>query len=607
MKQLIFLSLLITLFSTGCKEDVDGPGSANPDPTTSNFSNPFLSGNNVNADFKGRITDQNGNPVANAFVNIGSKFSTTNEYGFYKISNVSVDASFALIKVLAGDHFDQFRNLKPQVSKDNIVDIQMIPRMYNQFFEATDGGTIQIANGGSVVFEPSSIVDENGNAYTGQVSIASTYLDPTDMALPSYMPGSIAAVDAEGNGVAMITYGMIGVEMVGSNGRPLQIAPDRKAQISFPVADAQIGHAPDAIPLWYFNESAGIWHEETSATRNGNTYNAEVSHFSFWNCDIPVDYTTLEGTINCEVHSNVNLYINLERPDGSSATGYTDVNGFFSGIIPASEVLIMEVYSYACGFETSLYTTTIGPFSSPTDLGSFDIECTPPYETPLLTGSVVDCDGTPMEGIAVMFEGANLSNAYALTSADGTFDYAAYCFEAGTINYTLVDFDNLLQGISDEVTVDTEVSTEYDLGALAFCETTALVNHMTYEEGDYEFVYPFTQITDTNSCTTFHAYLNPLSFEDDMMTLIFETLDEPGPADFCLQGSYVTRNLPDGAYYMGYMNSYDVIITDINFSSGVYTLISGTYSANVNVTIFNGNNPTEDYTATASGSFHFEP
>ena len=35
--------------------------------------------------------------------------------------------------------------------------------------------------------------------------------------------------------------------------------------------------------LWYFDEDAGLWKEEGSATLSGNVYTANVSHLSYWN------------------------------------------------------------------------------------------------------------------------------------------------------------------------------------------------------------------------------------------------------------------------------------------------------------------------------------
>ncbi len=607
MKQLFLLALLISLFATGCREDDDRGTPQNADPTERTYTNTFLSGSSVTADFKGRITDKDGNAVANAFVEIGGSFATTNEYGFYKISNASVDADFALIKVLANNYFDQFRNLKPRTAHDNVVDIQMIPKVYSSFFNAADGGTVQVENGGSVVFQPNSLVDEDGEPYSGQVIIASTYLDPTDMALPAYMPGSIAAVDRDGNNVAMITYGMIGIEILSSSGEALQIGPDYTAQITFPITEAQMGHAPEIMPLWYFDESTGVWYEEESATKMGNTYTAEVRHFSFWNCDIPVEYVYLEGTLDYEGSIPNSLYIKFVRPNGSSANGLANANGYFAGIVPANEELSMTVYSYSCGEEVSLYTTTVGPFSDDVDLGTIEIESIPTIPAYVFTGSVVDCDGLPLEGISIVYNvGGGGAGSYALTSADGSFEFSVFCLSSGTLEYTLVDLDNLLQGVSAELTVDGGADGFYDMGEVAFCEVTEIDNFLTYTEGDNEFVYTSVQVADSTLCSTLTAFVNPINFQGGMVYFYFETAEVPGLAAMCSGGTFVSYSMDNGSIYNASMSISGLNITDVEYAAGAYTLLEGTYTGTVSVNIVNGND-VESYEATASGAFHFEP
>ena len=52
---------------------------------------------------------------------------------------------------------------------------------------------------------------------------------------------------------------------------------------------SQTGIAPETINLWYFDEENGYWKEEGQAIKDGNKYVAEVTHFTWWNCDILFD------------------------------------------------------------------------------------------------------------------------------------------------------------------------------------------------------------------------------------------------------------------------------------------------------------------------------
>lgn len=607
MKQLFLIALLISLLATGCRDDDDRVTHSNSEPIARTYTNTFLSGSNATANFKGRITDKDGNAVVSAFVQIGSSFATTNQYGFYKISNASVDADFALIKVMANNYFDQYRNLKPRAGNDNVVDIQMIPKVYNYFFEASEGGTVQVESGGIVEFEPNSLVDGEGNPYSGQVIIASTYLDPTDMALPAYMPGSIAAVDRDGNNVAMITYGMIGIEILSSSGEALQIGPDYTAQITFPIADEQMAHAPEIMPLWYFDESTGMWYEEESATKIGNTYTAEVRHFSFWNCDIPIPFVFIEGTLNYEGLGAATLYVKFTRPNGSSAIGHTNAEGYFSGLVPANEELIMSVYSYACGAQTPLYTANVGSYSADVDLGTLEIDGSPMFSSPVFSGTVVDCDGTAMPGIAVMYNAPGSPSSYTLSGADGSFDFGIYCFDSGTLEYTLVDLNNLLLGTTAEQSVNSSTTETYDLGELSFCEVTEIIDFLSYSEGENQFMYPYVLAIDSEACTSVTAYVNLINLQQGQVNFSFFTAIAPSSVGTCSTPTLISYALPDSSIYFGNMNISELIITDVQFFAGAYTLLAGTYTGSVSVTIMDGNNVIDSYSSTASGAFHFAP
>jgi len=147
-----------------------------------------------------------------------------------------------------------------------------------------DGGTIETNDGAKVTFGSNTIIDSNGNLYNGSVSVYAHWYDPTSEDLSLTMPGDLRATDALGNEVQLATFGMLAVELETPDGQPLNISEGNTAELTFPLEELADG-APNEIPLWYLDEESGIWKEEGQATKVGNTYVGEVSHFSFWNCD----------------------------------------------------------------------------------------------------------------------------------------------------------------------------------------------------------------------------------------------------------------------------------------------------------------------------------
>ena len=81
--------------------------------------------------------------------------------------------------------------------------------------------------------------------------------------------------------------------------------------------------------------------EDGQAFKNGNNYNGDVSHFSWWNCDVP------SGTVNFSMQllnmslaplSNVAVTITANGQLFNSRTNYTNVNGEIYGTIPAKGI-----------------------------------------------------------------------------------------------------------------------------------------------------------------------------------------------------------------------------------------------------------------------------
>jgi hypothetical protein len=54
----------------------------------------------------------------------------------------------------------------------------------------------------------------------------------------------------------------------------------------------------DQIPMWWFDETAGVWREDGAADYIDGSFVADVSHFTTWNWDLPIDdVCTIEGTV----------------------------------------------------------------------------------------------------------------------------------------------------------------------------------------------------------------------------------------------------------------------------------------------------------------------
>ncbi|WP_054851386.1 carboxypeptidase regulatory-like domain-containing protein [Olleya sp. ITB9] len=380
--------LVLSLLFTSCNpnESVDMPETPENNPTSSQLD----LGSNIQRDFMGRIVDQSSIPLDNVSITIGNKTATTDNNGMFKISDVQVKQRQAFILAEKPGFLNGMRSVVP-TQGTNMINIMMITE--NLAGTVTSGVTSEVSlpNGTKVGFD-GSFKDQNGNAYSGNVDVYMYHLDPANPDNNILMPGSLQAVNQDGDERVLESYGMLNVELKGDSGQKLNIADGHIATIEMPMDPAQSGVAPSVIPLWHFDEVNGYWVEDGEATLVSGKYIGEVSHFSWWNCD--AQFPTVDLCMTVVDASNIplsNVKVELWRSGQTyPRIGFSNGNGEICGLIPANETLTLKAIDQ-CGIE--VYNTTIGPFNSDTNYGDVVMSS---VNYSAVTGNLVDCSSQPV-------------------------------------------------------------------------------------------------------------------------------------------------------------------------------------------------------------------
>ena len=334
----ILFTLLLATLLLSCNDEEGNTG------PSQDFS--YDQGNSVNRNFHGLILDTSGNAVSNATVSIGSTSVQTNANGLFSIPNASVKEKFAHVKVVKSGFINGSRVLVP-TSGDNRINIMLIPNTPTATVSSGVNSEVSLPNGTKVTFD-GAFKDASGNSYSGSVQVGLFHLKASDTYLSETMPGSLLASNSNGNAKILETFGMLHVELTGSGGQKLNIANGHTAEISLDIDASQLSSSPTTIPLWSFDEVAGIWREEGAATKIGNKYVGNVSHFSWWNCDAPFDQCNLTATVqNGNSLPISNLTVTITRPSQAYGPGgFTNDEGQVNGIIPANEILTLKIYDF---------------------------------------------------------------------------------------------------------------------------------------------------------------------------------------------------------------------------------------------------------------------
>jgi hypothetical protein len=421
----------------------------------------------VTASISGRVLDENSKPVGSALVQASGVTVNTDINGFFKLNNIQLAKNAGFVTVEKTGYLKGIRTIFTNAGVVNNVEIQLIPKTTRGNFTASAGGNVVIQNGSSVSFPASGIINTVTNsAYTGTVNVIGAYLDPTDPKLPLIMPGNLTGLATSGEQKVLQTFGMIGVELEGSNGEKLNLASGKTAIITMPIPSFLQAAAPATIPLWYFDETKGIWREEGSATKQGNNYIGTVSHFSFWNCDVPNNFINLKLKLQDQNSQPLSGYrIELRNTQNNSiAYATTDSAGSASGAVPPSATLEMKVYN-KCGV---VHTQNIGPFITTTDIGSITIT-TPAPVSITISGSATNCNLVPVTNgfVDVGIEGSFYRTA--VTNGNFSITISRCNNTTTTAQIIATDVQTNQQGTPMSVNVS---SGNYSTGNIVACGTS---------------------------------------------------------------------------------------------------------------------------------------
>ncbi|MBL7723751.1 MAG: carboxypeptidase regulatory-like domain-containing protein [Chitinophagaceae bacterium] len=431
-KSTILITSLSFLLFTACQREIDDPGGITP-PTGGVDDNIT-----VVAGVRGVVVDENSQPVAGATVTSGTNSTTTDRYGVFRFNNINLSKANGYVKVTKTGYFTGSRTFVTTAGRIHNVRIRLLPKTTTGTFAASAGGTVTLGTGGKLVMPANAITDASGAAYTGTVNIAMTWIDPTAPNLPEIVVGDLRGITTDGQERGLETFGMLGVEMTGAGGQTLKIAAGKTAELTFPVPAAILANAPATIDLWHFDETKGRWIQEGTAAKTGSNYIAQVSHFSFWNCDAPfplVDLCmTLQNAANNQPLNNVQ--VRIVRQNGSYGTGWTDSLGNVCGKVPKNELLILQVMNLCNGLA---YTQNIGPFSSNTSLPPISVSLAGPNSL-VVSGILTNCSNSNVTNGAVVVY-TNNGNSFSVPVANGNFSFILISCGSTPISFSVTGID----------------------------------------------------------------------------------------------------------------------------------------------------------------------
>ncbi|TXE17648.1 carboxypeptidase-like regulatory domain-containing protein [Psychroserpens burtonensis] len=581
MKIFKFVLLVSLVFcAASCNKD-DSPSNTqnqdpNPDPIA--FAQNF--GSEISRTFLGTVVDTNNNPIENVMISIGSSTASTDPNGVFIINNATVNERFGYVKAERAGFIHASRAVVPSEGT-NKVRITMLAETSAGTTSSGTQETINLQNGASVALE-GDYIKPDGSSYSGSVNVIMHHLDPADENMQDQMPGMLYAANAQNEARMLQTFGMLAVELRGDNGEDLNLAEGSSAEITMPLDPSLIAIAPSSIPLWYFDEVNGYWIEDGEATLVGNAYVGNVSHFSFWNCDVPADYIDFCVTVNDSVGNPLaNAYVALTSSNFGTGYGYTNENGETCGLVPANETLEINVYSYDLCGGSPIYTNTVGPFTENTSI-NVTIQENPDLISETVIGTFNDCDGNAITDGYVRLRYGNEYFTDLVTNGDFEINLIR-CDVDNTFTLKASDYVNIQETDSLSYTFTTPLT---NLGTIQSCNT--IEEFITYQVNDHPPIsynfniqsgldsnYLTVSYTSENQESYFNFYIDAFNGANTYTNGYLNFFDENFDST-TLESQFIgTSNVT----YLGDVDNYiDINFTGVitDFNSSDETPISGT-------------------------------
>lgn len=374
------------------------------------------------ADVEGLVTDTGGNPLSGVNISSGETQAVTNDMGLFTFERIaSANGRFRFTFEKNG----YFTVTRSGVFQDKLS-LQVVMQSKSDGATNTTSATftsteenILKADGMEVAIPASSLVTADGKDYSGTVKADMLYLSPDNENFTTMMPGGdMAAVRMDESDATLISYGMVEVSLSDASGNSLQLKEGSKSEMTFPIPESMKDNPPPTIPLWYFNEEAGVWVEEGTATLQGDVYVGSVNHFSWHNLDVPEDRVTIKGRVtDCKNRPVARTMVTVDQ-----TSTLTTGDGSYWVYVPANTPVTVTVKSEDYNFYSPEVSVSVPgqPGGATVENVNLELPC-----IPVISGQITN-SCSELVGAYVWVEytlnGKDMKTTPIWTTADGKFE-----------------------------------------------------------------------------------------------------------------------------------------------------------------------------------------
>jgi len=301
----------------------------------------------VNATVSGTVRDAAGVVMAGVHVSLGSHAVDTDASGKYEfvLPNTTSDTVLRFTKTGFAAQVRRAESLSARSLQ--LVNATLNHVTYTTSFSPASAATLTVPSStAQVTLAANALVRAGGGAATGPATVEMTIIDASEVT--GIMPGNFDTGTAAAP-QAIESNGALQVEFTDADGSKLQLASGQTATIRIPAVSRGGSALPTTIPLFYLDETTGLWVQEGSATLQGTApsqyYEGTVTHFTTWNGDRVIETVYVNGCLQESTGTRVGAGV-LVLGEGVDYIGYTaattDATGAFR--IPVRKSSVTKLF-----------------------------------------------------------------------------------------------------------------------------------------------------------------------------------------------------------------------------------------------------------------------
>lgn len=346
----------------------------------------------------GTVTGQvvslaNNAPVNGATVKTDTGTATTTADGKFSVSAPAGDRT--IVNVEATGFAEAFPIARVTSGQTTNLGVKLVPIGVSETVSIAAGGTVSVPNSPARVTIPANgLVPAAGGTPAGSVAVSLTPINPA--VEPNVMPGGFNGIAAGGGSVQPLeSGGAMQLDIRDSVGTRYTLAPGTTATIRIPLG-TQSANPPTTMPLWYFDETEGLWREDGTATLQGTGanryYEGPVTRVTYWNADLVLDSIVVNGCVkDANGQPVANALVQTEGIDYTgTAVDATAADGTFSVAMRKSsraKLGLFEFDSQTFNLVPVSNTVNVGP--SATDINLPNCLVKQPGQLAITTAALV--------------------------------------------------------------------------------------------------------------------------------------------------------------------------------------------------------------------------